>query len=175
MKNELCLVYCIRLTCVIGIIFSTCLLIRIGILPCALKGEWSALGSPGSKWPLEFAILFLKIQQLAVCMNMWYFANWIIFWHIKWFSKFHLMRSSHFWLELIYNKSITKRLQLIIGGNCETLEERFCYNELMAAVIIHSWPQTEHSETYMEQQIWLSFGDVELHNIFAFQLYSDLL
>lgn len=36
-------------------------------------------------------------------------------------------------LELIDDKTVTKRFQLIIAGNCKTLEERFYYNELMAA------------------------------------------
>ncbi|XP_056637740.1 alpha-1,3/1,6-mannosyltransferase ALG2-like [Diorhabda sublineata] len=35
-------------------------------------------------------------------------------------------------LELIDDKSITKRFQLVIAGNCKTLEEKFHYSELMA-------------------------------------------
>lgn len=36
-------------------------------------------------------------------------------------------------LELIDDKAVTKRFQLIIAGNCKTLQEKFYYNELMAA------------------------------------------
>lgn len=36
-------------------------------------------------------------------------------------------------LELIDDKTVTKHFQLIIAGNCKTLEDRFYYNELMAA------------------------------------------
>ncbi|XP_018579392.1 alpha-1,3/1,6-mannosyltransferase ALG2-like [Anoplophora glabripennis] len=36
-------------------------------------------------------------------------------------------------LELIDDKSVTKRFQLVIAGNCKTLDEKFYYNEVMAA------------------------------------------
>ncbi|VEN51472.1 unnamed protein product [Callosobruchus maculatus] len=35
-------------------------------------------------------------------------------------------------LEMIDDKPVTKRFQLVIAGNCKTLEEKFYYNELMA-------------------------------------------
>nr|CAH7763843.1 unnamed protein product [Callosobruchus chinensis] len=35
-------------------------------------------------------------------------------------------------LEMIDDKSVTTRFQLVIAGNCKTLEEKFYYNELMA-------------------------------------------
>lgn len=36
-------------------------------------------------------------------------------------------------LELIDDKTVTKRFQLVIAGNCKTLDEKFYYNEVMAA------------------------------------------
>ncbi|KAJ8967734.1 hypothetical protein NQ317_009796 [Molorchus minor] len=36
-------------------------------------------------------------------------------------------------LELIDDKTVTKRFQLVIAGNCKYLEEKFYYNEMMAA------------------------------------------
>ncbi|XP_023027732.1 alpha-1,3/1,6-mannosyltransferase ALG2 [Leptinotarsa decemlineata] len=36
-------------------------------------------------------------------------------------------------LEVIADKTVTKRFQLVIAGNCKTLEEKFHYNEMMAA------------------------------------------
>lgn len=49
-------------------------------------------------------------------------------------SNFRLaLDAFEFLLDLIDDKAVTKRFQLIIAGNCKTLEEKFYYNEMMAA------------------------------------------
>ncbi|XP_072389761.1 alpha-1,3/1,6-mannosyltransferase ALG2-like [Diabrotica undecimpunctata] len=49
-------------------------------------------------------------------------------------SNFKLaLDAFEFLLELIDDSAITKRFQLVVAGNCKTLDERFHYSELMAS------------------------------------------
>ncbi|KAG5888437.1 hypothetical protein JTB14_020211 [Gonioctena quinquepunctata] len=66
---------------------------------------------------MENTVLFLTIGKYRRCSNFKLALD-----------AFELL------LEIIGDKAITKRFQLVIAGNCKSLEEKFHYNEMMVSV-----------------------------------------
>lgn len=85
-------------------------------------------------------------------------------------------------LGLIDDKTITKRFQLIIGGNCKTLEERFYYNEIMAAAkermcanqvtFLKQLPIVHEKTLIMESAIMLHPAKNDVHSDFLLKSMS---
>lgn len=85
-------------------------------------------------------------------------------------------------LELIGDKPVTKNFQLIIAGNCKSLEERFYYNEIMAAAkericanqvtFLKQLPVIHEKTLIMESAIMIHPAKNDVHSEFILKAMS---
>ncbi|CAH1119751.1 unnamed protein product [Phaedon cochleariae] len=85
-------------------------------------------------------------------------------------------------LEVIDDKTVTKRFQLVIAGNCKTLEEKFHYNEMMAAAkqricasqvtFLKQLPIVHEKTLIMESTVMIHPAKNDVHSDFLLKAMS---